>query len=433
VKCRDGSAAVVVGTRSAALAPFKALGLIVVDEEHDGSFKQTDGLRYSARDVAAVRARTLAIPLLLGSATPSLESLHNVGRGRYRHVRLTRRATGASMPSMRILDIRGHASTDGISAPLTHVIRRHLGAGGQVLVFLNRRGYAPVLLCTGCGWQAACEGCDARFTAHHSPPALVCHHCGRRAALPRACPACGHPDPLAVGVGTQRTEEGLRSLFPDVPVYRIDRDSVRSQRRLEERLAAIHGGEPAILVGTQLLAKGHDFANVTLVATVNADAGFLSADFRAPERTAQLVVQVAGRAGRAERPGEVWIQTLQPDNPVLVRLIADGYPGFAQAELRARQEAGLPPWRPMALIRAESAFADAAVGFLRELPARLAGVEVYGPAPAPLARVADRHRFQLLLLADARRPLHDALDRLHDVPAPRTVRWAIDVDPYDAF
>ena len=434
LRCRDGASRILVGTRSAVLTPFKRLGLIVVDEEHDSSFKQHDGLRYSARDVAVKRAQSLDIPLLLGSATPSLESLRNAVNGRYRRQRLLQRATGAEMPPIHVLDIRGHRLQDGLSEPLARRIASHLNGGAQVLVFLNRRGYAPVYLCSDCGWQARCDACDARLTLHRAPAVLTCHHCGARAAIPAACPGCGGRDLLAVGAGTQRTETGLRERFPEAPLYRIDRDTTRSQRRLEEQLSRIRQGGSAILVGTQMLAKGHHFPNVTLVVALNADAGFLSADFKAAERTAQLIVQVAGRAGRAERPGEVWVQSLQPDNPALKQLVEGGYAAFAAQELGSRERAGLPPARPMALIRAEARDGAAAQRFLEGLKPSLAGnLDVLGPAPAPMLRLANRYRYQLMLLASRRRPLHDVLERLAGVVAPRSVRWAIDVDPADSF
>jgi primosomal protein N' (replication factor Y) (superfamily II helicase) len=445
--CRAGDVDILIGTRSAVLTPFRRLGLIVVDEEHDASFKQQDGLRYSARDVAVKRAQGLGIPLLLGSATPSFESLVNAWSGRYRHLALHGRAGGASMPAFHLLDIRGHTLNDGISDALVHVMRRHLAAGGQVLLFLNRRGFAPSFLCTGCGWQATCPHCDMRMTLHRHPSALICHHCNQRARVPTACPSCGSSALLGVGLGTQRTEAGVAQLFPDTPVHRIDRDTARSQRRLEAQLDAIQAGGPAILIGTQMLAKGHHFPNVTLVGVINADSGFLSADFRAPERTAQLIVQVAGRAGRAERPGEVWIQTYQPENPTLQSLIQEGYEGFARRELEHRRAAGLPPYRPMALLRAEGPDAAQARAFLAELQQSLqrtitqhgaAGhdpaVEVLGPVAAPIQRVANRYRFQLMVLADSRRALHETLRRLDGAPAhARTLRWSIDIDPYDAF
>ncbi len=441
LRCRAGEVGILIGTRSAVLTPFADLGLIVVDEEHDGSFKQQDGLRYSARDVAVKRAQGLGIPLLLGSATPSLETLVNASAGRYGHLQLTGRAGGARMPEFHLLDIRGHTLRDGISDRLRRIMRVHLEAGGQALVFLNRRGFAPSYLCPSCGWQAVCRHCEMRMTLHRKPEALICHHCGQRQAPPRSCPGCGRGELLAVGLGTQRTEAGLEAMFPDVPLYRIDRDSVRSQRRLEAQLAAIRTGKPAILVGTQMLAKGHHFPNVTLVAVINADSGFLSADFRAPERTAQLIIQVAGRAGRAERPGEVWIQTHQPENVMLAALIEEGYPGFVERELEHRRAAGLPPFRPMALIRAEGRESEPPQAFLREVKETLlsaagaaGNVEVLGPAAAPIPRVADRLRFQLMVLADARGPLHRTLRAITDSP-PRAagVRWSVDVDPYDTF
>ncbi len=434
LRCRDGVSRILIGTRSAVLTPFQNLALIVVDEEHDTSFKQHEGLRYSARDVAVKRAQTLDIPLLLGSATPSLESLRNVRRGRYRHRRLLQRATGAALPPTRVLDIRGHRLIDGLSEPLARRIAQHLKADSQVLVFLNRRGYAPVYLCAACGWQALCTACDARLTLHRAPAALACHHCGARRTIPDNCPACGATDLLALGTGTQRTEAGLKDRFPNVPLYRIDRDTTRSQRRLEEQLGRIRQGGAAILVGTQMLAKGHHFPNVTLVVALNADAGFLSADFKAAERTAQLIVQVAGRAGRAERPGEVWIQSLQPENPALQELVKGGYAAFAEQELAIRERAGLPPTRPMALIRAEAEDGAAAHRFLEGLKERLpSSLDAFGPAPAPMLRLANRYRYQLMLLADQRRALHQGLDSIADATAPRAVRWAMDVDPADSF
>ncbi len=438
LRCRSGEVGILIGTRSAVLTPFHNLGLIVVDEEHDGSFKQQEGLRYSARDVAVKRAHDLDIPLLLGSATPSFESLHNVRTGRYRHLELKHRAGGASLPGFHLLDIRGHSLVDGISDRLRRIIADHLDAAGQALIFLNRRGFAPSYLCSACGWQAVCDHCDMRMTLHRRPPGLICHHCGLRRSLPDGCPACGQARLIAVGLGTQRTEAGLEQLFPGVPLLRIDRDTTRSQRRLQEHLRIIHEGKPAILIGTQMLAKGHHFPNVTLVAIINADAGFCSADFKAPERTAQLIVQVAGRAGRAERPGQVWIQTYQPENPMLRALIDHGYQGFAVREMASREAAGLPPFRPMALLRAESEQAAAATAFLescRDALRQHAGpdLEILGPAQAPVQKVANRHRFQLLLLADTRGSLHRMLRAHLPATAPRNVRWSLDIDPYDTF
>ncbi len=439
LRCRSGQVGILIGTRSAVLTPFRDLGLIVVDEEHDGSFKQQEGLRYSARDVAVKRAQTLKIPLLLGSATPSFETLHNVQSGRYQHLELRHRAGGAIMPEFNLLDIRGQNLTDGISDRLQRIIATHIDGGSQVLVFLNRRGFAPSYLCPACGWLALCEHCEMRMTLHRQPPALICHHCNHRSALPTRCPKCARDHLLAVGLGTQRTEAGLAGMFPGVPLQRIDRDTIRSQKRLEDSLQLINSGAPAILVGTQMLAKGHHFPNVTLVAIINADAGFCSADFKAPERTAQLIVQVAGRAGREERPGEVWVQTYQPDNPMLRALIEEGYQGFARREMANRRAAGLPPFRPMALLRAESKNAEEALAFLNTCRdalgrQRAEGLEILGPAQAPIQKVANRYRYQLLVLADNRRTLHKGLRACSAVQSTSgRLRWSLDIDPYDSF
>ena len=470
LNCRRGVHKVLVGTRSAVFAPFANLGLIVVDEEHDDSFKQRDGLRYAARDVAVKRAQLLGVPVVLGSATPSLATLANVARRRYRHLRLARRTGGATLPALKVHDVRGQRLTDGLSDRLALALRRQLDAGNQALVFINRRGFAPVCLCGDCGWQARCVDCDARLTLHgpgraagaiapdagvkgprggsepsdplrHPAPRLRCHHCGRSYARPAACPDCGGTALLAVGVGTQRVESGLKERFADVPLYRIDRDTTRNPAEIERRLKRLRDGHPAILVGTQMLAKGHHLPGVTLVAVLNADGGFLSPDFRGAERTAQTIVQVAGRAGRGLRAGEVWIQTHNPDNPNLVALVETGYAGFAAAELAGRSSARLPPFGAMAIMRAESADSAAAdallrrvVATLRAAPAPADAVEVAGPVPSPLARRGGRHRHQCLAIAPRRAPLHRALAALEaaDIRA-ANVRWSIDVDPYDAF
>ncbi|MDE0421175.1 MAG: primosomal protein N' [Gammaproteobacteria bacterium] len=434
LKCRNGMHKVLIGTRSAVLTPFADLGVIVVDEEHDGSFKQQEGLRYSARDVAVKRGQMLSVPVVLGSATPSLETLENARRGRYVHLRLPHRVAGSSMPAYRVVDIRGERLEGGISRHLRRAIRDHLAAGNQVLAFINRRGYAPVLLCSSCAWQAQCDHCDVKLTYHRHPRQLRCHHCDRRRPVPRECPSCGSRDLALVGAGTQRAEEFLAAWHPEVPLYRIDRDTTRSARRLTADLAAIAKGNPAILVGTQMLAKGHHLPNVTLVAVLDADSGFLSPDYRAPERTAQLIVQVAGRAGRGARPGEVWIQTFDPDNGNLRALIESGYPGFAQSERLRREAALMPPFASLALVRADSAHEGAGLALLQEAADEVGSeaVEILGPAPAPIARRADRYRSQLLLLARRRGDLHRALDRLEAAePRAKTVRWSIDVDPLD--
>lgn len=433
LKCQRGELDVLVGTRSSVFTPFMDLGIIIVDEEHDSSYKQQDGLRYSARDIAAKRAHEQHIPLVLGSATPSLESLHNVNLKRYQRLSLTKRAGGASLPTYNLIDMRGESHTEGISNPLLHVIRHHLTAGNQVLVFLNRRGFAPTLLCAACGWQAHCSDCDAKLTLHLKPSQLICHHCMRRFEVPRDCEHCAKPSLMPVGLGTQRSEQGLAELFPDTPIYRIDRDTTRSTQALQARFNQINQGDACIMVGTQILAKGHHFPDVTLVAVLNADSGFLSPDFRAPERTAQIIVQVAGRAGRAEKPGEVWIQTFQPDSPTLQQLITQGYNAFAQATLIERQQAGLPPAQPMAMLRADASNVRDAASFLEQLKSQLHQVNVYGPVAAPLARLANRSRYQLMLLAKSRNQLHQALAQLKPPTTPRDLRWSIDVDPYDGL
>ena len=436
LKCRSGVHRVLIGTRSAVFAPLPRLGVIVVDEEHDGSFKQTEGLRYSARDVAVKRGQMLGVPVVLGSATPSMESLENAGAGRYTRLRLRERAGGARLPTFRLLDIRGERLDRGFSAPLHTAIARHLAAGNQVLVFINRRGYAPVLLCGVCGWQARCEHCDANMAFHRPGRHLRCHQCGARRPTPARCPACESEQMALVGTGTQRAEEGLRERHPNIPLHRVDRDTTRSMPRLRESLDSVRGGAPAILVGTQMLAKGHHLPRVTLVAVLDADGGFLAPDFRAPERTAQLIVQVAGRAGRAERPGEVVVQTFDPENANLQALVHTGYHGFAASEREARAAAGMPPFGALALVRAQSKAPEPSRRLLAAAADVLAGdnVETLGPAPASVARRADLHRWQLLVLAAKRRHLHRALARLEQAePSAPGVSWAIDVDPLETL
>ncbi|SFA78937.1 primosomal protein N' [Azotobacter beijerinckii] len=443
---RDGEADIVIGTRSALFTPLKHPGLIIVDEEHDASYKQQEGLRYHARDLAVVRARQEEIPILLGSATPSLESLHNAHTGRYALLQLRQRAGHARPPRFLRLDVKSRPLDAGISPPLQQAIGRTLAAGQQVLVFLNRRGFAPTLLCHDCGWIAQCPRCDARMTLHQRQRELRCHHCGHAERQPTACPQCARVDLRPVGAGTERTEERLATLFPDYPVLRIDRDSTARKDALPRLLAIIRRGEPCLLVGTQMLAKGHHFPRVTLVAILDADGGLFSADFRASERMAQLIVQVAGRAGRAEEPGTVILQTHLADHPLLVQLAEQGYLAFAAQALEERRAAGLPPFAHLALLRAEAHRPGQAEGFLEQagdeaqhlldaLP--LSGIEVLGPVPAPMERRAGRHRAQLLLQATSRAPLHRLLGpwlaALERLPGARTVRWSLDVDPIDLY
>ena len=436
LKCRGGVHQVLIGTRSAVLAPFARLGVIVVDEEHDGSFKQTEGLRYSARDVAVKRGQMLNIPVVLGSATPSMESLENARAGRYARLRLLERAGGARLPAFQLLDIRGERLEHGFSPSLHASIARHLNAGNQVLVFINRRGYAPVLLCGRCGWRARCDHCDVNMAFHRPGRQLRCHQCGASRPTPAACPACDSEVLTLVGTGTQRAEEALRERHPHVPLHRVDGDTARRARWLRDGLEAVRDGAPAILVGTQMLAKGHHLPSVTLVAVLDADGGFLAPDFRAPERTAQLIVQVAGRAGRAERPGEVVIQTFDPQDANLQALVRSGYHGFVASERGARAAAAMPPFSALALVRAQSKAPESARCLLGKAAEVLAddAVETLGPAPANIARRADLHRWQLLAMAPRRRHLHRALTRLEQAaPHAPGVSWTIDVDPLDTL
>jgi primosomal protein N' (replication factor Y) len=439
-----GEARVIVGTRSAVFTPLPQAGLIVIDEEHDGSYKQQDGIRYHARDFALVRGKALEVPVVLGSATPSLESLHNARSGRYTHLRLQQRAGDAKPPGVRVFDVRKRPLQDGLAPEVIAGIGQHLQAGNQVLVFKNRRGYAPVLLCHDCGWTAPCKRCSTPLhstpmTVHGAGRRLQCHHCGARQQVPLACPDCASLALQPQGIGTERLEERLLQLFPDHPVLRIDRSTTARRDALEQTLATL-GDAPGILVGTQILAKGHDLPKLTLVVVVGIDEGLFSADFRASEKLAQQLIQVAGRAGRAERPGEVWLQTHHPDNALLHTLVNGGYHAFAEAELLQREAAGFPPFAHLALLRAEAKQVEQANAFLtgvRQLISADNGVERFGPMPAPMPRRAGFQRTQLLLSAEQRRPLHGLLDALmaqvYALPQARRVRWSLDVDPLDLY
>ena len=434
----NGAATVIIGTRSAVFAPLARPGLIIVDEEHDVSLKQQDGFRYSARDLAVVRARRLHIPVVLGSATVSLETLYNARRGRYRTLRLPHRAGGAATPAFCILDVRGKKLREGLSQPLEQRLKSHLDAGHQALLLLNRRGFAPTLLCHECGWVAQCQRCDARLTYHDTGKRIRCHYCFYERTVPTHCPHCAGADLRALGYGTQRIEAALRLAFPEVGVLRIDRDSTRGKGAFEARMQAAHLGKAQLLLGTQMLAKGHHLPTVTLVAIIDADQGLFGSDFRAPERFAQLLIQVAGRAGRASRPGEVVIQTHYPEHPLLQTLIHKGYEDFADNALDEREQANLPPFSAMALLRAEAHEAQAADAFLHQAKtsARSAqGISILGPVPAPMERRAGRYRAQLLLQS-ARRDmlqalLRDWVPRLAALKEARRVRWSLDVDPLE--
>ena len=436
-----GEASIVLGTRLAIFTPLPRLGLIVVDEEHDSSFKQQDGMRYSARDVAVFRARQLGIPILLGSATPSLESWANAQGRRYKLLNLRERANPAAMlPAVDLLDTRKMVLKEGVSAPLIAAIEARLARGEQSLVFLNRRGYAPVLTCTACGWVSRCTRCAANLVLHLAERRLRCHHCGFENRVPKACPTCGNQDIHPFGRGTQRVEVWLQEQFPEARILRVDRDSVKSRKQWEAMLERIHGGEADILVGTQMLAKGHDFPKLTLVGVLGADSALFAADWRAPERMFAQLMQVAGRAGRAELKGEVLIQTEYPDHPLYAALVAHDYPGFAATLLKEREQAGFPPYAFQAMLRAEApAMADAiaflttacALPVVQEHP----NVALYDPVPMKLSRLANLERGQLLAESVSRPALQAFLPRwreaIESIRAPSKLRWHLEVDPLE--
>ena len=438
-------AGIVLGTRLGVLAPLPNLSLIVVDEEHDSSFKQQEGLRYSARDVAVYRAKLAGCPVVLGTATPSLESWYNYRQGRYERLELAERASpGAQLPEVRIVDVRTQPLEDGFAAPLLSAIGERLARGEQSLVFINRRGYAPVLTCEACGWCAACARCSARLVLHAAETvtkkrngSLRCHHCGAEDAIPRACPTCGNVDLRAMGRGTQRVEETLAARFPGARIVRIDRDSARRRAELVRTLEGLRRGEGDILVGTQLLAKGHDFPSLTFVGVLNADTSLLSTDYRSAERLYAVLAQVSGRAGRRSRRGEVMIQTRYPDHPLFAALAANDFARFAQAQLDERRVAGFPPQIFEAALRAEATELARAMAFLREareLADAPAGVRVFDPVPHVITRRAGWERAQLVIQSPSRPALQDYLARLSEqlfTAAPRAVRWHLDVDPIE--
>jgi primosomal protein N' (replication factor Y) (superfamily II helicase) len=433
-----GDAAIVLGTRLAVLAPLPKLALLVVDEEHDTSFKQQEGLRYSARDAAVYRAKLSACPVILGTATPSLETWHNWHAGRYEKLDLAERAVpGARLPTVRTVDMRRDPAEMGFTKQLFAAVGARLNRGEQSLIFINRRGYAPVLACEACGWTAGCERCTARMVVHAADRRLRCHHCGAESAIPRACPTCGNVDLKPMGRGTQRVEETLAASFPDARIVRIDRDSARRRGELSRTLEGIRRGEGDILVGTQLLAKGHDFPQLTLVGVLNADAALVSTDYRAAERLFAVLVQVAGRAGRREQPGEVLIQTRYPEHPLFTALERHDFAGFAQSQLDERRRAGFPPFLFEAALRAEAKKLDASLGFLRIAATLVSvpeGVQVYDPVPHVITRRADLERAQLVVQSSSRPALQDFLTRLSAElfrGTARDIRWHIDVDPIE--
>ncbi|MGI9202871.1 MAG: primosomal protein N' [Woeseiaceae bacterium] len=438
---RNGSAQLIVGTRSSIFVPLKHPGLIIVDEEHDSSLKQQEGLRYSSRDLAVARAKRLDIPVVLGSATPSLDTLQRCREGSYETIQMPVRAGSAVPPLMRLVDMTKHDAFDGISEPVISAIGKNIAAKGQVLVYLNRRGFAPTLICSGCGNVAECSRCDSRMTVHAASGLLKCHHCGAQRSIDSECTECGSAcRPL--GHGTERLEESLHTRFPGEVITRIDSDSTRLKGTMSKALAMATSGEARILVGTQMLSKGHHFPNLTLVVVVNADQGLFSTDFRGAERLAQSLVQVGGRAGREERQGEVIIQTAFPRHPFWNELFGGGYQKVAESALREREAAAWPPFSRLALLRASATRREDAYNFL-EIARKTAenagieGVRVLGPVSAPMERKAGRFRAQLLLQSRQRQCLHQLLAVLRETleaeRGARKVRWSIDVDPIELF
>ena len=443
LRASDGTALIVLGTRSAVFTPLKHPGAIVVDEEHDASYKQQDGFRYSARDVAVMRAAREKIPIILGSATPSLESLKNAQQGAYALIELPERTGSAVMPQVRLLDMRRLKPSEGLSMPLREALAARLEKGEQSILFLNRRGFSPVWMCFDCGWVVPCKRCDAQLTMHHKRQKLLCHHCGAEQEVAQRCPSCQGENMHPLGEGTERVEGALQKFFPQARIERIDRDSTARRGALEEKLRRVHDGEADFLVGTQMLSKGHDFPNVTLVGILNADQGLYGTDFRSGERLFQLIMQVSGRAGRADKPGEVLIQTWHPDHPLFDALQRHDFQGFAGFALNERRETDYPPYSHLALLRAESPVSDAALKFLhaaRALALPLSpgkDVQLLAPVPAPMERRAGRYRAQLLVQSAQRVPLHEFLSRwvaqLAEAKFAKKTRWSLDVDPLDMY
>ncbi len=459
LRAQTGRARIVLGTRLAVFTPLPQLALIIVDEEHDSSFKQQDGLRYSARDVAIFRANQRGVPIVLGSATPSLESYHNARSGRYRLLRLTQRAAAqARLPEVHCINISNTLMQHGISEPLLKALAERLQRGEQSLIFINRRGYAPVLMCTACGWLSGCSNCAGKLVLHLNERMLRCHHCGHQERVPHACPSCGNADLQPVGIGTQRVESALQEYFPQARILRVDRDSTRNKGTWNAMRQQIQDDAVDILVGTQMLAKGHDFPNLTLVGVLNPDSALYSSDFRASEKLFAQLAQVAGRAGRADKPGEVLIQTAFPDHPLFRALREHNYDSWAQTLLAERQSAGFPPFVYQVLLRAEGrdkgevyaflqqAQADAiALALVEPLAIRLGHqktmakslvmpVEVYGVVPAALPRRANHLRAQLLVQSDSRKSLQQFLRAwrpLLDALPAKKLRWSLDIDPLE--
>jgi primosomal protein N' (replication factor Y) len=439
LEAREGCADVILGTRSAVWTPLKAPGIFIVDEEHDPSYKQQESFRYSARDIAILRSNYANVPVILGSATPSLESLHNVDLDKYKRIVVSGRVDNAVLPDYHVIDMRTRKASNPLSEPLIIAIRKVLEQKKQTLLFLNRRGYSPVLMCHHCGWVNTCSRCNLPLTYHKQRNLQICHHCGSQARPAPACPECHKAELLQIGYGTERITEVLADLFPAATILRIDRDTTRRKGSMENFVDRINSGEADILVGTQMLAKGHHFPDITLVGIIDADRGLYSADFRASERMAQLITQVSGRAGRAKDPGMVMIQTHFPAHPLLTTLLQHDYHTFARLLLQERKSVNLPPYSYMALLRAESFEQNMPVTFLHTavtlLNNQTTELEISGPFPAPIEKRSGKYRFQLLLQSDNRMRLQKALLAwvydLEHLPLGKKIRWSLDVDPQE--
>jgi len=438
LKAQSGEAKIIIGTRSALFIPLKNPGIIIVDEEHDLSFRQQQGFRYSARDVAMVRANIESIPVLLASATPSIETLANVDKGKIKQLLLTEKAMTAKQLKYRIIDLKNQPMRQGLSLELIQVIQHHLKQQGQVLLFLNRRGYSPVLLCHHCGWSSECKRCESHFTYHHTSHYLQCHHCGSSRRAPDTCPQCAGQQMVPVGLGTERLEESMQQIFSDARIRRIDRDTTRRKQAMHHFIEEIKSGDVDLLIGTQMLAKGHHFPKVTLVALVDMDGALYSSDFRASEFAAQLITQVSGRAGRSEQQGEVVIQTHHVEHPMLSQIIHHGYSTFAKSCLEERKETRLPPFSYQALFQAEAAQIPAVKQFLEEVTNllkqyQISQVELLGPAPAFYTKKAGKYRYQLYLESANRQTLHQllaqAISQIEQLKSASRVRWRLEVDP----
>ena len=440
LRAKNNDIQILIGTRSAIFTPMPDLGIIIIDEEHDLSFKQQEGLRYSARDIALTRAQRLNIPIILGSATPSFESLLNVKRGAFQHLILKNRAGNSTPPQIKTINIKNQKLTDNFSPQLLALMNTHLARKEQVMIFLNRRGFAPTMICQECGWIGMCQRCDHPMTIHEKKQRIICHHCGSEKKMPPQCPDCSSIDLRPRGYGTERTEQILNKIFPDIEIIRIDRDTTSRKNAIEGLLNKISDDRPQILLGTQMLAKGHDFPNVTLVGILDADQGLFGTDLRASERMAQLITQVAGRSGRGNKPGRVVIQTQHPDHPLLTVLIEHGYRKFSNDALQEREIAKLPPYTYAALLRAESSSTQNNIHFLMDTKKMLQqlnirSIELLGPAPSPMERRAGKYRSQLLIIGENRKELHSVLNQtlafIENCQSVKKVRWNLDVDPQD--